>query len=389
MKRVAVMMAACGLAACGGAFERIAQADHWDFSGHFDVETEDGIRAIIDHIQLTGANTLAWRVNGGSSPRYWSREENALDMAPAFNPVRIPDGRAVQGRIRLFGGGAGVDAYKFALEELGRRKLGRCAYWPYEENHHFTSKVGAWNLDHPQFWCVNRDGKPWMGRASIAFPEVRAHKLRLLDEILAYGPDSIYIEAWRTGGWTVADEYVKPNLDAWRAKYPGEEIPKPDDPRWIALVAETQHAFFRDVRKRLDASGRKVRFLFGVFGVSKTEDPLWSKKAIDWRRLVREDVVDGIVIASVKADPKRPLESTKELYELVAKDKGRCQLFCPVSAYTFQKSGIANYAEWLGVSKAEATRKLLELAHEVKADGILMECVDFRNYTPEMCDALR
>ena len=94
------------------------------------------------------------------------------------------------------------------------------------------------------------------------------------------------------------------------------------------------------------------------------------------------------MIASVKVDPKRPLESTKELYELVAKDKGRCQLFCPVSAYTFQKSGIANYAEWLGVSKGEATRKLLELAREVKADGILMECVDYRNYTPEMCDAL-
>ena len=228
-----------------------------------------------------------------------------------------------------------------------------------------------------------------MGRASIAFPEVRAHKLRLLDEILASGPDSIYIDPWRTGGWTMADEDVKPNLDAWRAKYPGEESPTPDDPRWIALVAEVQHAFFRDVRKDLDASGRKVRFLFGVHAVSKTENLLWSKKGIDWRRLVREDVIDGIVIGSVQADPKRPLESTKELYELVAKDKGRCQLFCPVSAYTFQKSGIANYAEWLGVSKAEATRKLLELAREVKADGILMECVDYRNYTPEMCDALR
>ena len=82
-------------------------------------------------------------------------------------------------------------------------------------------------------------------------------------------------------------------------------------------------------------------------------------------------------------------EVMKELYELVAKDKGRCQLFCPVSAYTFQKSGIANYAEWLGVTKGEATRKLLELAREVKADGILMECVDYRNYTPEMSEALR
>ena len=126
-----------------------------------------------------------------------------------------------------------------------------------------------------------------------------------------------------------------------------------------------------------------MRFLFGIYGVSKDGDPLREKKAIDWRRLVREGIIDGVVIESLKPDPARPLESTRELYEMVAKDKGRCQLFCPVSAYTFQGCGIANYAEWLGVSKEEATRKL------VKADGILMECVDYRNYTPEMCEVLR
>ena len=91
---------------------------------------------------------------------------------------------------------------------------------------------------------------------------------------------------------------------------------------------------------------------------------------------------------AVRPDPKRPLESTKELYEMVAKDKGKCQLFCPVSAYVYQKAGIANYAEWLGVSKGEATKRLMELAREVKADGIIMECVDYRNYTPEMCEAV-
>ena len=389
MRRLAAWTVACGIVSGAAAFEKIAQADHWDFSGRFDVETKEGICQIIDHIRLTGADTLAWRVNGGASPRYWSREEPALAMTPPFDPTRIPDGRAVQGFIRLYGGGAGVDAFRFAMEECGRRGLGRCAYWPYEENHWYTSKVGAWNAGHPQYWCVNRAGKPWMGRTSIAFPEVYAHKLRLLDEILAYGPDSLYIEAWRSGGWTVADEYVKPNLDAWRAKYPGEDVPKPGDPRWIALVSETQHAFFRDVRRHLDATGRKIRFLFGIHGVSKRGDELWTEKAIDWRRLVRENVIDGVVITSVKPDPKRPLESTKELYEMVAKDKGRCQLFCPVSEYVFQKSGIANYAEWLGVSKGEATRRLLELAREVKADGILMECVDYENYTPEMCEALR
>jgi ferredoxin len=156
----------------------------------------------------------------------------------------------------------------------------------------------------------------------------------------------------------------------------------------LLLVAENELAFFRDVRRRLDATGRNVRFLFGIYGVSKEEDLVWKQRGIDWRRLVREKIIDGLVITAVKPDKKRPIESTKEIYEFVAKDCGSCPFYCPVSAYTFQKSGIANYAEWLGVSKAEATRRLLALARDVGAAGILMECVDYRNYSPEMCEAL-
>lgn len=37
----------------------------------------------------------------------------------------------------------------------------------------------------------------------------------------------------------------------------------------------------------------------------------------------------------------------------------------------------------------EATKILLDLAREVNADGILMECVDYNNYTDEMCEALK
>jgi hypothetical protein len=88
-------------------------------------------------------------------------------------------------------------------------------------------------------------------------------------------------------------------------------------------------------------------------------------------------------------DPKHPLESTRAFYRSVARDKGKCQLFCPVSEYCqIKKRGIGDYARMLGVSKREATRILLNLAHEVKADGILKECVDYNNYTDEMCEEL-
>ena len=92
---------------------------------------------------------------------------------------------------------------------------------------------------------------------------------------------------------------------------------------------------------------------------------------------------------SFDPDPKRPLESTRELYESVARDKRKSQLFCPVSEYCqTRKRGIADYAKMLGVSNVEATKILLNLAREVNADGILMECVDYNNYTDEMCEVL-
>ena len=53
-----------------------------------------------------------------------------------------------------------------------------------------------------------------------------------------------------------------------------------------------------------------------------------------------------------------------------------------------QERGIADYAKMLGVSNGEATKILLDLAREVNADGILMECVDYNNYTDEMCEVL-
>ena len=65
-------------------------------------------------------NTLAWRVNGGSSPRLYSKEEPVVDMVPPFNPVRIPDSRKIEGHMRLYGGGAGVDTYACAMEECAR-----------------------------------------------------------------------------------------------------------------------------------------------------------------------------------------------------------------------------------------------------------------------------
>lgn len=368
--------------------EVMVQLDCWDFCGVFDIETASGVSQVVDHVAGVAPDTIAWRVNGGSVQLFDCHEERCAPKEDPLDPRRIPDARALPGWLRLWEE-PGANLLKLGLDEVGRRGFGRCAYMPFEENHWFTSKVGGWNLEHPQYWTRTKNGTPLMGRCSIAYPEVREHKLRILDEVLAHGVDSVYVELFRTGGWTVADEYVEPNLREWRRRYPNEAVPDAQDPRWIALVAESQYAFFREVRRRLDATGRKICFLFGVYGMTLKGDPNWTLKANDWKRYAREGIVDVIVLESLMPDWKRPIESAREICLQVKGDAGPAKFFCPVMEYMFQQCGIARYAESLGVSKEEATARLMALAKEVGADGVILECVDYKNYSPGMMKAIR
>ena len=36
-----------------------------------------------------------------------------------------------------------------------------------------------------------------------------------------------------------------------------------------------------------------------------------------------------------------------------------------------------------------AVRKLMEIARDAGASGVTMECVDFRNYSPAVCEVIR
>lgn len=374
------------------ALEVIVQCDTWDYGAKFDIQTVAGNEKVLDHIAGVAPDVIAWRVNGGSLQQFDCREE----LRPRGYPPRdldlrrTSDSRWLNGWLRLAGEwDGGIDLLKTGMELIGKRGLVKGAYMPFEENHFYLCKIGYWNYEHPQYWSRMRDGSALMTRCSLAYPEVREHKLRIFDEVLAYGPDLVYTEVGRTGTWTAADEYVKPNVETWKRLYPGEPLPLASDERWLKIVGEAQYAYFKGMRERIDRTGRKVRLLLGLYGVSATEDPNWRLKAVDWKRLARERIVDGIVLGGVFPDWSRPLESTRELYERVKKDAAGRDFYVPVSIYRFHGAGIPTYAKEMGISNAEAGRHLMRLAKEVGAKGVLLECVDYGNYSPDLMQVIR
>lgn len=382
-------------------FEAVALVDHHDFSGIrdprrvgamlFDTETAEGCEAILDHVLLTGAGTVLWRPVSGAVPRFQSREERYPWIQSPLDKRRLPENRPVQGWMRYYE--AEPDIIRHITAAIKGRGLRAGLHWPFEETHWMSWTFGAWNFEHPQYWGVTAQGQVWAGRSSLAYPEVIAHKLRLVDELLERGADHLFIDTWRTGGWGPRFEYVRPEIDRWRERYGSEPPADASDALWCAFVAETTHEWFASLRERLDSSGRKVRLMLGVqpLGpITDQADDVLLRSGVDWRRLVDEGLIDTLVVMGVSWDKRRPFESTREHYrEIIGHCNGRCEVLFPVQAYDFTSLGIPSYRKVTKLDDAQIAEKLVQIAWEEGSDGIVMEVVDYDNYKAPTREALR
>lgn len=374
-------LAVCALPLAVCAFEKIALVDSFDFVSLLDAETKAGTEKIVDHVMLTGADTLLWRNQSGSTPRYPSAEEMRPIKEPPIDKRRVPLS-GIYGWSQLDKGETNLIAHAFSYMASRGRRTG--IHLTFEENHWATFTFGGWNLDHPQYWCRTHKGAPLCKRSSFAYDEVLAHKMRLFDELLDMDPDTIFVDMFRSGGWTPAQEYVPPVLAVWRSKY-GSTPPPADakDERWLKIVSVYVERYMRALRSHIDARGRRTRLLLGLPYVDLQDREVWERYALDWKKLAADGVVDGIVVMSVRPSPKDPYGSTRAVYDHVMKCRGKAKVWFHCSVYDYEP-GIPTYCKLTGDSQAEAARKLLQMAKDAGGEGVVLECVDWGNYKPEV-----
>ena len=378
-----------GIAACAClgslAFEKIAFVDGSDYPHFLDIENAAGTAQIVDRVLETGADVVLWRTHSGAMPRYWSSREDLDRMVWPVDKRRSSRSTAENGWLTLWGNRP--DQLQVVKDLCSKRPQVRKwgLHTLLEEAHGQFMYLGAWNLEHPQFWCRKHDGTVQMYHSSFAYPEVLKHRLSIVKELIGYGPDMIYVDTCRNGGYFLANEYVKPYLDRWAKLYPGEPVSSdPYDPRWVSIASEGRYNYFKGIRRLIDASGKKIPLLVGVDSVCATDaDRTTTAVGVDWRRYVNEGIVDGVVVASIAVDPSDALGSMERYFRRVMDFvNGRCKVYFPIMAYNFskQRPGYGQISKWAGVSVAEGLRLQMEIAVRCGAAGIVMECVDPDNY---------
>lgn len=384
------------LAAGACAFEKIALVDGFDYAPDMDTETVEGVRKVLARVRETGADTILWRTHSGAIPRYASA---AVDLSVVEQPLdkrRVPLTLPVRGWVRYqrcvpdaletaFACCAELDGVKCFGAHMLQEDAHGGRYW----------SLGSWTLDHPQYWCRSADGKMEMHHASFAYPEVIAHRRAIVREVLARGAQMIYLDTTRNGGYGPKSDYVKPNLDEWARRHPGEPVPADfHDPRWLEVVALGHYAYYRAIREEIRATGRAVPFVITIGNVRVTDGPDWNYAGcgFDWRKVVDDGLVEGLAVVSISADENDPFGSTERIFRHVMQYvNGRCKVYFPIRAYNFSKSqpSYEQLAKWAGIKPPEAIRRLMDIAVRCGAAGIVMECVDPGNYPAADCKIIR
>ncbi len=227
-----------------------------------------GVRQILDRCKQCGWTRVYWRCFDGGRACYLSRLMEPLHGFDEDNYHRDKSSAWVNEKLKAYDWGS-FDAFAECLTYGRKIGLEVHAWLSINEDDHGWGLTSRFTRENPDSRWVRRDGRAFRSQQSFAFGKVRAYKLALVKEILAYRPDGIFFDWIRTGD--VRDNphtdrdgvaihgYERPNVERFRARYGVDPTSIPNgDERWVRIRAEPQTVFMRDAHALIKKQDRRI-----------------------------------------------------------------------------------------------------------------------------------
>lgn len=366
----------------------------------------DGVRHMLDACKACGWSRVYWRAFDAGQSTYRSElleeasrpaednyfnPQNEADLAirNRFSPITPERAAEILKQLAAIDYAA-FDSLAAAIEYGHEIGLEIHAWASINEDDHGWGWASEFSKAHPEYRWVRRDGRPYRSQLSFAFPEVRQYKLALIEELLKYDVDGLFIDWIRTGDVRdnpqtdsagVADNgYEAPNVEAFQAKYGVDphDVPN-DDERWVRVRAEPQTLFMRELRDVVQKhaaapNGRLSGQSEGGTGSGTDREPKRLPIAVmvghPWHYRGMQDPIDGnlrgllldvaawaqegLVDAAVAAGYYRAGGSAEAAYRALAEETGgKCDLwyYAWVPQTPEEFTGQADQAQALGAKR--------------------------------------
>jgi uncharacterized lipoprotein YddW (UPF0748 family) len=228
----------------------------------------EGVRQILDRAKECGWTRVYWRCFDSGKACYASKLLEPFDQGEPVNYWSDHGYTALIEKMAKVNYGS-FDTFAEAMRYGHEIGLEVHAWLTLNEDDHGYGWRSRFTREHPVMRWVRRDGTAYNSQLSFAFPQVRAYKLNLLREILAYKPDGIFFDWIRTGDirdnpqtdpdGVASYGYEAPNLQRFQRKYGIDARATPnDDERWVDVRAEPQTQYMREARALIRAANPRA-----------------------------------------------------------------------------------------------------------------------------------
>lgn len=271
-----------------------------------------GVRQILDRCREAGLRRVYWRCLDGGRACYPSKLVDPLHGFDDDNYHRGQPTEKLVEQLKAFDWGS-FDAFREAIDYGHKLGLEVHAWLTINEDDHGWGLSSRFARAHPESRWVRRGGQFFRSQQSLAFATVRAYKLGIVREVMAYHPDGVLFDWIRTGD--VRDNpqtdgegvalygYEAPNLERLRAINLSPDSVRNDDERWVRIRAEPQTLFMRDAAaliRKTDARARITALVQQSHGYRGTpQDTIYRDNLhgllLDVAQWAREGLVDCFV----------------------------------------------------------------------------------------------
>ena len=332
-----------------------------------------GVYRMLELIHIAGIRDVYWRVFNGGLAMYPSRVAQVEDRAAydewqrqqAYPQPSLRAGFLKECDFNTY------DPIPDALEVADELGINLHLWYTIFEDDHGGPWLCQWAKDHPDYWQMDRHGHTYRGTLDFFFEEVRAYKLAIVDELLAYpGLKGIMLDFARHNACPSADAdgihrfgYNPEIREHYRQIKGADPIDLPaDDPGWLSFKRDFMTSFLGEVRRRMDATAGCRELSMMIWPVDYAQ---WA--CIDIPRLTREGTLQMLNAFSL-AYTYHPRETVKQFEIMQKQTEGTtCRLLPGIMCY----NGIYP-AEFVEMDRDfhSSAGKLAHAAH--KQDGELV-----------------
>jgi len=264
-----------------------------------------GVYRIFDYLQMAGIEDVYWRVYNGGLAMYPSQVAQVQDRGCYDEWLRQQ--AYPQETIKVaFLGEVDFNAYDPLPDAVeAAAEFGVRLHWWYTlfEDDHGGPFLSRFAKEHPEYWQTDRKGRTYRGTMDFFFDEVREYKLAIVDELLGYGGDGLFLDFVRHNACPSSDANgihrfgCNPEIrEAFRGERGTDPLDlPPDDAGWLEFKCAYMGSFIRDIRRRMDAAETCRELSFMAWPVDYAR---WA--CIDLPQLTRERAFQMVTSCSLR-----------------------------------------------------------------------------------------